>query len=85
MGLEVHSGSKHLMENTSPVKEERDNIDELRSPWDISSKEYKFSHELLLNDLYAALQEAIKSEIKYKQRLVINSWQLDFGNLLFTC
>ncbi len=48
------------------------------SPWDIPTKEYKLSHELLLNEFYEAIQKAIKSDIVYNELLIINSWQLKF-------
>ncbi len=81
------SGSKHLMEETSPplsaskrkdAKPLRQEIDPLISPWDIPAKEYKFSHELLLNDFYEDLQAAIKPGVKYGELIIINSWEFKF-------
>ncbi|MGE0010126.1 MAG: Hint domain-containing protein [Candidatus Babeliales bacterium] len=75
------NASEHIMENTSPRKNDRPYMDPQRSPWDIPAKEYKLSHELLLNDFYEAIQEAIKSDsgIEYGKLIIINSWELIFG------
>ncbi len=74
------NASKHLMEMTSPTAEMRGTFDKLRSPWNVPAKELKMAHEAILEDFSAALQEATKNGIPYKQRLVVNNWQLEIGH-----
>ncbi len=73
------NGSKHMMEMTSPSEMNRISFDTLRSPWDIPAKEFKMSHEQILNDFSSALQEATKNGIPYKQRITVNNWELEIG------